>query len=82
MYGKGEDVIFDVVPLREWIKEEHRLGVATEQAIETFKKAWKDPKARTMLHACIQHVATHRGIRSTRGDGEDSKSTKQNKTKR
>ena len=70
---KGEDVIFDFVPLREWIKEERALGFTTAQAIESFKAAWKDPKARTMLHDNIQHVAIYRGIRSTTGHGEDRK---------
>ena len=68
----GENVIFDYVPLREWIKEERQLGFETDKAIASFKAAWKDPQALTKMHAGIQHVAIYRGIRSETGKGEDS----------
>lgn len=67
-----ENVIFDYVPLREWIKEERKLGFTTAQAIVSFKAAWKDPKARTCLEGGIQHVAIYKGIRKQTGHGEDS----------
>ena len=69
---KHEDVLFDFVPLREWIKEERQLGFSTPEAIESFKQAWKDPQALTRLHAGIRHVAIYRGIRLQTGWGEDS----------
>ena len=68
---QGEDVIFDYVPLREWVKEERQLGFSTDEAQASFAAAWRDPLALTRLHAGIQHVAIYRGIREAAGKGQE-----------